>query len=200
MFILSVFKDTVKIVPQNFRKSKNDALADEINKKYANKVVHDVGLCISLHDILEASEGFIHHSDGCSYVKVKFRLIVFRPFIGEVITGKIRSSSSEGVRVSLGFFDDILIPPALLQESTEFDQNEQVWVWRFDGNELFMDIDETIRLRVIDEMFVDATPIPDAKNKLKSNEAAESKPVEPPYSLLCSIQEDGLGLVSWWGG
>ncbi|KAK9764442.1 DNA-directed RNA polymerase III complex subunit Rpc25, variant 2 [Basidiobolus ranarum] len=133
------------------------------------------------------------------YMLVKFRLVVFRPFLGEVITGKIRSCSAEGVSVSLGFFDDILIPSALLQESTEFDQNEQVWVWRFDGNELFMDVDETIRLRVIDEMFVDATPIPDAKNKHNSSNPVEPKLLEPPYSLLCSIQEDGLGLISWWG-
>ena len=29
---------------------------------------------------------------------VRFRFIVFRPFIDEVIVGKIKSSSSEGVR------------------------------------------------------------------------------------------------------
>lgn len=38
MFILSVLKDTIHIQPYDFYKSKYDALADEINRIYANKV------------------------------------------------------------------------------------------------------------------------------------------------------------------
>jgi DNA-directed RNA polymerase III subunit RPC8 len=40
---------------------------------------------------------------------VTFRLIVFRPFIGEVLSGKVLSQSPLGIRVSMGFFDDITI-------------------------------------------------------------------------------------------
>ena len=63
---------------------------------------------------------------------VSFQFVVFRPFIDEILVGKIRSCSSEGVRgtygephelnfdphrplVSLGFFDDIIIPQQSLQ-------------------------------------------------------------------------------------
>jgi hypothetical protein len=38
MFILSVLKDTIKIEPTDFRKPKQEAITDEVNKKYANKV------------------------------------------------------------------------------------------------------------------------------------------------------------------
>src|SRR2546423_1463859 len=38
MFILSILKDTIHIQPYNFYKSKYDALTDEINRIYANKV------------------------------------------------------------------------------------------------------------------------------------------------------------------
>lgn len=37
---------------------------------------------------------------------VHFRFIVFRPFIGEILVGKIRSSSSEGLR---GKMNNILV-------------------------------------------------------------------------------------------
>ena len=33
-----------------------------------------------------------------------------------------------GVTVTLGFFDDIVIPPEALQHPYRFDENEQVWV------------------------------------------------------------------------
>ena len=38
MFSLSILKDTIHIQPYDFYKSKYDALADEINRIYANKV------------------------------------------------------------------------------------------------------------------------------------------------------------------
>ena len=69
MFVLSELEDTVKIVPNDFRKDDNGAITDVLNDKYANKVVQEVGLCICVHDILEKSEGFILYGDGCSYVK-----------------------------------------------------------------------------------------------------------------------------------
>lgn len=127
MFNLAEIKDTIKIEPAGFRKKKAQAITDEINRKYANKVLYDhpkayigvlhcsvihhpllytprmqvlqdVGLCVVMYDILYASEGFINHGDGCSYVTVQFRMVIFRPFIGEVLKGKIRSSNQEGVR------------------------------------------------------------------------------------------------------
>lgn len=97
MFILSELEDTVKIVPNDFKKDDINAVTDVLNEKYANKVVQEVGLCICVHDILHMSEGFILYGDGCSYIKVTFRLVVFRPFIGEVMVGKIKSSSPAGV-------------------------------------------------------------------------------------------------------
>lgn len=68
----------------------------------------------------------------------EFRLIVFRPYIGEAILGKVKSQSQEGIvgaslsfpvlraleralmhcasAVTVGFFDDIVIPPSLLPD------------------------------------------------------------------------------------
>lgn len=65
--------------------------------------------------MLEAGDPYVHCGEASAYVKVRFRLIIFRPFIGEVLEGKVRSSSEEGIHVSLGFFDDILIPPSCMQ-------------------------------------------------------------------------------------
>jgi DNA-directed RNA polymerase subunit E'/Rpb7 len=43
--------------------------------------------------------------------------VVFRPFVGEVMVGKIRACTKEGIQVSLEFFDDIIIPSYSLQVS-----------------------------------------------------------------------------------
>lgn len=46
-----------------------------------------------------------------------FRLVVFRPFVGEVLVGWVSSCTEEGLNVKMEFFDDIHIPKHLLFES-----------------------------------------------------------------------------------
>jgi DNA-directed RNA polymerase III subunit RPC8 len=124
---------------------------------------------------------------------VEFRLIVFRPFRGEIIEGKIISSSKEGIRVSLEFFDDILIPgPMSLFPGSKFNNSEQLWVWfTEDGNELFFDNYGIVRFRVESEEWQDA--LPDAPRKL--SESGYAPQVAPtPWTIYVSIVAEGLKL------
>ncbi len=61
------------------------------------QVVLNVGLCIALHDIIHMEDSFIFPGDGAAHTKVRFRYVVFRPFLEEVLVGKIRCCSPEGV-------------------------------------------------------------------------------------------------------
>lgn len=120
MFVLVELKDTVRIPPSHFKFKLNDVIADELNRKLANKVslrllinsvssrnsilyclilqvYKDEGLCITLHDITKIEESYIFPGDGASHTKVTFRFIVFRPWMEEILIGKIRSCSPEGV-------------------------------------------------------------------------------------------------------
>lgn len=99
------------------------------------------------------------------------------------------------------FFDDITIPYEYLQQPSKFDEDEQLWVWEYTtddgGHDLFMDINEEIRFRVVDEVFTDLSPAgPEMSGEKKSTDDAENK--RSPYSITGSISEPGLGLRSWW--
>ncbi|KAG5893157.1 hypothetical protein JTB14_000418 [Gonioctena quinquepunctata] len=199
MFILAEMKNVTRIAPELFNHKLNDAIAGELNKKLANKVVLNVGLCIALYDIISLQESFIFPGDGASHTRVKFRFIVFRPFMEEILIGKIRSCSQEGVHVTLGFFEDILIPPTALQHPSKFNETEQAWVWEYDTgdgskHDLFMDAGETIRFRVTAETFNETCPAGPA-NMQEPKENTENK---IPYILTGSINEPGLGLLTWW--
>ncbi len=66
--ISDIFKtkiaDLVQIHPEDFNKEASQAIEDNINAKYANKVIQKIGLCICLYDLLSASEGLIGHGTG----------------------------------------------------------------------------------------------------------------------------------------
>uniref|UniRef100_A0A182MMY1 DNA-directed RNA polymerase III subunit RPC8 n=1 Tax=Anopheles culicifacies TaxID=139723 RepID=A0A182MMY1_9DIPT len=213
MFVLAELKDNVRIAPELFGLKLPEAIKDEINRKLANKVLLNVGLCIALKDIVKLGDSIILPGDGASHTEVNFRYIVFRPIIGDVITGKIRSCSREGVHITLGFFDDILIPPSALQHPSRYEEAEQAWVWEYpleDGNthDLYMDIGESIKFRVSGEVFEESSPIGPPDQEVPSSGAGTStggagtssvtEGNKTPYRIVAAINESGLGLLSWW--
>lgn len=57
------------IHPSNFGVPPDEALISEINQKYANRVLHDVGLCVCVFDLSEAGEGKVRYGDGFLWYK-----------------------------------------------------------------------------------------------------------------------------------
>ncbi len=62
-----------------------------IESRYIDKVIFNLGLVVSLYDIESITGGHIYPNDGAAYFKVVFRVVVFRPFTGEVLLGTLAS-------------------------------------------------------------------------------------------------------------
>lgn len=100
------------------------------------------------------------------------------------------------ILVTLGFFDDIFIPYHYLQKDSEFNAEEQVWVWMYDENEMFMDLDEDIRFRVESEQFFDTSPsVRPKKEGVDTPDLSANSAKQAPYSLVVSL----FFLVTFYG-
>ncbi|KAJ2964404.1 hypothetical protein NQZ79_g603 [Umbelopsis isabellina] len=98
----------------------------------------------------------------------------------------------------MGFFDDIVIPPSHLQPGSTFDPEERVWVWTYEDDKLFMDIEEKIRFQILSEEFTDTTPTPtnigptgrrqSAADTTAINDLAANSTKIAPYSLTVSCK------------
>lgn len=205
MFILSHVKDLVRIAPDQFHHDTLNAITHQLNHKYANKVIPQIGLCISVYDVLEIDEGQIKPGDGASFINVEFRALVFKPFVGEVLTGWITKCNNDGIQVSMGgLFNDIFIPRTMMFENCFYKPDESAWLWQMDEDtELYFDINELIRFRVEKEIFFDIKPKDPSKiDATTEGEGEDTMEKEdnstPAYALLGSCQTDGMGVVSWW--
>ncbi|KAH6627899.1 RNA polymerase III subunit Rpc25-domain-containing protein [Chaetomium tenue] len=202
MFILTKIADLVQIAPDDFRKQSHIAIEDNINSKYANKVVQKIGLCICLWDILWTSEGLIGHGDGLVNVNVEFRVVVFRPYKGEVIAARIMDQSPEGIHLGTDFFDDIFIPWTELPEGSEFEPSDNLWIWKEDDQAMYFDDNEMVRFRVISEEWHDQAPSKpvEAVEVPEGSEAVVAPPIhtKPPYTITGSMSGPGLGCCLWW--
>lgn len=209
MFILSKINDLVRISPDQFHRDTASAVTHQLNNKFANKVIPHVGLCITIYDLLEVDEGQLKPGDGASYIYVTFRALVFKPFAGEVLTGWISKCTAEGIKVSLmGVFEDIFLPKKMLFEGCLYSPDDSAWVWPMDEEtKLYFDVNEKIRFRVEQEVFVDVKPKSPKERELEEQAEQQRKeeglPVNivtkpPAYAILGSCQTDGMGVVGWW--
>lgn len=116
MFVVVVLRDTVPLHPAALGQDIRDALVEQLDRHFTNRVVPNVGLCISVLQLEHIGESMLFPGDARSHVDVIFREIVFRPFAREVIEAKIvGSSKKDGLRLSVEFFSDIMVPPDMLQ-------------------------------------------------------------------------------------
>ncbi|XP_059431191.1 DNA-directed RNA polymerase III subunit rpc8-like isoform X2 [Corylus avellana] len=153
MFYLSRLEHTFRVPPSLLSLPCEEVVKGELEKLFLDKVIAKLGLCVSVYDIRSIKGGFIFPSDGAPTYTVVFRLIMFRPFEGEIIAAKLKESNSTGLRLSLGFFDDIYIPVELFPIPSSFkpDPNKKdkgTWEWEFGGDPFIVDGIDEILFRV----------------------------------------------------
>jgi DNA-directed RNA polymerase III subunit RPC8 len=198
----------VQIKPSEFHKPSIRSIEDFINTKYADKVIHKVGLCVGFHSLISASEGLIGHGTGIVNVNVDFKLIVFRPFKGEIMRATITQSTPQGIFLSVDFFDDLVVPPETLFENTVWEKDENgtmAFVWKADDGEggenpFFFDNAESCMLRIEEEQWHDISPDALRSQSYASQEEEELARRMPPYLVRGSMMHSGLGPTLWWLG
>jgi DNA-directed RNA polymerase III subunit RPC8 len=107
--------DVIPIAPADLGKEHAHAIQDGIHSKYSDRVLHEVGLCVCLWDLLSVSEGLINAGDSRVFVDgewsggasrlgadgrraVTFRMVVFRPFKGEILQATIFRINKDGIQ------------------------------------------------------------------------------------------------------
>ncbi|MBA0579546.1 hypothetical protein Gorai_021799, partial [Gossypium raimondii] len=92
-----LIEHTLRLPPHILHLPVDEAIKSELETLFLDKVIAKLGLCISVYDIRSIKGGFIFPGDGASTYTVEFRLIVFRPFIGEIIVAKLKESDASGL-------------------------------------------------------------------------------------------------------
>jgi len=197
MFTLVLLEDDIPVQPSDFRDDHRLQVKRQIQAKYVDRVVPNVGLCVEFYDFVSFKDAIVYPGDGklaCgeAYFKVEFKLIVFRPAINEWMVGSVSGSTDKGLKISLGFFHDIEIPSSNLRTPYTYDAIRRVWVWQYKSPEtgdrinFFYEQNAMVRFRVVSVDFpTPSCPTKDAKR-------------ESPMRIVGAADIDGLGCISWW--
>ena len=122
-------RDAVRLAPADLGRPPADAILAALEAAYVDRVVADVGLVVAVVALLGAEGGDVAPGDGAAHWRATFRVAAFRPAPGDVLVGTVASVDAEkGARVSLGFFDAVLVPVDGLPPPSTFDAGRGVWL------------------------------------------------------------------------
>ena len=108
MFSISTLEDIVRIPPNLFGTSLNDAAINILKSKYESMVKSDLGYIIMILDANVEPMGKIIAGDGATFHRVTFNALTFYPKLQEIIYGELVDVTDFGAFVRIGPTDALL--------------------------------------------------------------------------------------------
>lgn len=102
MFYKTQVKDHVRVSPDMFGKSREDAIVACIRKKYQGYISQDLGVVIDVATVDTIGEGVIIPGDGAAYYDTTFELFTYKPEMQEVVFGRIKDIADFGAFMTIG--------------------------------------------------------------------------------------------------
>ncbi|CBZ51315.1 hypothetical protein NCLIV_043800 [Neospora caninum Liverpool] len=199
MFVISLLQDAVSVLPEDQMKNQEEVLRRAIEEKYLNKVVANCGLAVAFYELRRIQSATIRSGDGSARYKVEFALVFFRPFQGEILEGTLMHSDTQGLRISLGFFQDVYVPAAALREPRGFNPASERWWWGFEDHELeYGPLQQAIRFRVQEIRFDQSLAEGGGGAGTPELVVGGERAGVAPMVVLGAVDEDGLGMKVWW--
>ncbi len=97
----------VCISPINLEGELEDIIFDQICKDFEGIINKDIGLILSITDLIEYDEGEIVPGDPNVFYKVKFSLVSYMPKLHEVVPGIITQATDFGAFIKIGPFEGL---------------------------------------------------------------------------------------------
>ena len=102
MFYIVEVEDYVRVEPKLFGLKTSDAVAKQLQETYSNYHDKEIGEVVGVISILEVGDGIIIPGDGAAYYNARFKLIVWKPELQELVFGIIDEITNFGAFMNLG--------------------------------------------------------------------------------------------------
>mmetsp|Transcript_13124 Transcript_13124/g.15066 ORF Transcript_13124/g.15066 Transcript_13124/m.15066 type:complete len:187 (+) Transcript_13124:10-570(+) len=179
MFIVLSISDKIVLKPEVMGSDPFVSIMKYLHQKYLFKFLKDEGYCVDVLSF-KTNDCIVVNGTGDLQHQLDVKLALFRPLKDEIIEGTIVESLPDGLIVSLGFAN-VLIPAEMLNDPSEYDKKERLWVWKHSKDEVFYDNGKKIRFKFHSFSF----------------DYLESSKIKDCF-IIGKTNQPGLGLKSWW--
>lgn len=102
MFYISEVDDYIRVEPKLFGLSTLEAVEKQLKETYSDYYDKELGKVVAIIEVLEVGEGVIIPGDGAAYYNSKFKLLVWKPELHELVYGEIAEITNFGAFIDMG--------------------------------------------------------------------------------------------------
>jgi len=102
MFYLVEVEDHVRLEPKLFGLPTLEAIGKQLNETYSDYYDKELGKVVSVVEVLDVADGVLIPGDGAAYYKSRFKLLVWKPELQELVYGEISEITSFGAFINMG--------------------------------------------------------------------------------------------------
>jgi len=102
MFYLTEVEDYIRVAPKLFGLPTAEAVEKQLREFYADYYDEELGQVVAVIEILNVGEGVIIPGDGAAYYNSKFKLLVWKPELQELVFGDISEIATFGAFINMG--------------------------------------------------------------------------------------------------
>jgi len=136
MYNIVTVRDTVRIPPKRFEEDLEDVIKSELAQDLVGRVSKEIGIVLSITDVLEVGEGRIILGDGAVYYDVDFQSLAYKPILNEVVEGDVSEITDFGAFVSFGPLDGLIHISQVTEDFMSHDEKNNVLVGKESGKVL----------------------------------------------------------------
>ena len=138
MFYETLVHDHIRVPPKLFGVSTEEAIIQRVKKKFDGFISPELGIVIDVLSIEDISDGVVIPGDGAAYFDTKFRLLVFKPEMQEVVFGRIRDIVDFGAFMTLGPIDGMIHISQTMNDFVSFSKDKVLGPTAPTGGRLFL--------------------------------------------------------------
>jgi len=102
MFYLTEVEDYVRVEPKLFGLPTVKAVDEQLRETYSDYYDKELGKAVAVIEVIEVGEGVLIPGDGAAYYNSKFKLLVWKPELQEIIYGEIAEITNFGAFIDMG--------------------------------------------------------------------------------------------------
>jgi len=124
MFYKTLIEDFIRVPPDKFGDSVEDAIISQVKKQYDGFISKDMGVVIDVVSTEEISEGIIIPGDGAAYYKTKFYLLTFKPELQEVLPAIVKDIADFGAFMTIGPIEGMIHISQTMDDFVSFSKDK----------------------------------------------------------------------------
>ena len=102
MFYLTEVEDYVRVAPKLFGLPTGEAVEQQLKESYTDYYDKELGKVVAVVETLNVGEGVIIPGDGAAYYNSRFKLLVWKPELQELVHGVISEITTFGAFIDMG--------------------------------------------------------------------------------------------------